>query len=124
MTVPDEELPASAPARRCWRPSDADAALPALDRLFDSVTAAVDRARGGGSGVDSRVLLHGMVAVLEEDGVLVRDFERRLIDFPARHRDGREILLCRIGSEASIEWWHDPEAGFAGRRSLADDPPW
>jgi hypothetical protein len=125
VTVPDDDLTAAAPPRRSWRPADADAALPALDRLFDSVMAAVDRGRRtDGTGADPRVLLHGLVAVLDEDCVLVRDVERRLIDFPALAADGHEILLCRIGTEPSIAWWHDPESGFAGRRSLADDPPW
>ena len=35
-------------------------------------------------------------------------------------RDGREILLCwRLGDDA-VEWWHEMDAGFAGRRPLID----
>lgn len=105
--------------------SDAESFLPALDRLLDSVDAATSRrARRPGHGADPRVLAHGVVLVLAEHGVVVRDLSRRLVDFPARAGDGREVLLCRIGSEPRIGWWHEPSDGFAGRRSLDDDPPW
>lgn len=117
--------PVQGPPRRWWSVVEADAYLPALDRLFETVEAAVDRARSRPAvGADPRLLLHGLVATLSEDGVLVRDLSRRLIDFPGRGPDGREVVWCRIGTEPTITWWHDPDAGFAGRRNLVDDPPW
>ena len=123
MTGP-AETPAG-PDRRSWRVEDAEAYLPALDRLFDSVLAGVERLRvAPGDGTDPRLLVHGLVAVLAEDCVVVRDVERRLIDFPTRGPDGTEVLLCRIADEDSIDWWHDHESGFGGRRSIEDDPPW
>ena len=54
---------------------------------------------------------------LNERGILLRDPESGLIDFPAR-RDGREIFLCwRLGEER-IQYWHGPDSGFAGRKPL------
>jgi len=53
-------------------------------------------------------------------GVLVKDLDMGLIDFPAL-RDGREVYLCwRLGEEARIAWWHETDAGFAGRQPFDD----
>lgn len=122
MTAGHQPVPG--PDRRSWDVADAEAFLPALDRLLDSVDEAVGRAPDRVDGADPRLVLHGLIAVLNEEGVLVRDLERRLVDFPAFGPDGERVLLCRIGAEPRIEWWHDPESGFAGRRRLDDDPPW
>jgi hypothetical protein len=50
-------------------------------------------------------------------GVLVKDLDTGLVDFPSV-RDGGEVLLCWQLGEDEIGWWHLPEAGFAGRRPL------
>ena len=60
-----------------------------------------------------RDALHELQAVQ----VVLRDLERGLVDFPAI-RDGREIYLCWEEGEGEIEWWHDPESGYAGRQPL------
>ena len=40
------------------------------------------------------------------------------MDFPAM-RDGKVVLLYwQLGEREEIEWWHDTEAGFAGRQRL------
>lgn len=53
-------------------------------------------------------------------GVLVKDIESGLIDFPSL-RAGREVYLCwRRGEGTRIGWWHEVEAGFAGRQPLED----
>jgi hypothetical protein len=55
---------------------------------------------------------------LEELGVQIKDYGRGLIDFPAM-REGRVVLLCwQMGEGDELEWWHDLEAGFAGRQPL------
>jgi hypothetical protein len=51
--------------------------------------------------------------------VVLRDLDRGLLDFPSV-RDGREIYLCWQEGEDAIGFWHEPDAGFAGRRPLAD----
>jgi len=58
------------------------------------------------------------VQELEERGIVLRDADRGLIDFPARHPGGRDVLLCWQLGEDDLEWWHLPEDGFAGRRPL------
>ena len=55
---------------------------------------------------------------LHELGIRLKDYSRGLIDFPTM-RDGREVLLCwQLGEDEKIEWWHELEAGFAGRQPL------
>ena len=62
------------------------------------------------------------LAELEEEGIVLRDPNRGLIDFPALHHSGREVLLCWQLGEDDLEWWHLPEDGFAGRRPLPLPP--
>jgi hypothetical protein len=50
-------------------------------------------------------------------GIVLRDAETGLIDFPSR-RDDREVFLCWRLGEKQVEYWHGPESGFAGRRPL------
>ncbi len=50
-------------------------------------------------------------------GVQIKDLDRGLIDFP-HLRDGREVFLCWELDEDDIEFWHDLDAGYAGREKL------
>jgi hypothetical protein len=104
-----------------------------IARDYGRVTAARDAARGAaerakeagggympGGAVYVRALagLAERAAQLEALGVQLKDYERGLIDFPAM-REGRVVLLCwQLGEGDRIEWWHDLEAGFAGRQPL------
>ena len=55
---------------------------------------------------------------LESLGVQLKDYTQGLIDFPSL-REGRVVLLCWKADEGDrVEWWHDIEAGFAGRQPL------
>lgn len=61
--------------------------------------------------------LDGFVAELKKLNVLLKDPIRGLIDFPSR-MDGRDICLCWQLDEDEIGFWHETDAGFAGRQSL------
>jgi hypothetical protein len=65
------------------------------------------------------VQLRDAVAELQELEVVLRDLDRGLLDFPSL-RDGREVYLCWQDGEDAIGFWHEPEAGFAGRQPLDD----
>jgi len=54
-------------------------------------------------------------------GCQLKDLERGLVDFLARKGD-EVICLCWLAGEPAIEWWHDLQAGFAGRRPVAELP--
>ena len=49
--------------------------------------------------------------------ILVKDLDRGLIDFPTLI-GGREVFLCWELDEDDIEFWHDLDAGYAGRERL------
>lgn len=76
----------------------------------------------GGGRETGELLLHfqrlesGVKGILNM-GILIKDVDEGLIDFLGK-RNGREIYLCWKHGEDDIEYWHDVEAGFAGRRPI------
>jgi hypothetical protein len=96
-----------------------------ISRYREDAKKAADAAeRGGGGFVDgvayAAILteLTTQLTELEALGVQLKDFDRGLVDFPSL-RDGRVVLLCwQIGEGDELEWWHDVDAGFAGRTPL------
>jgi hypothetical protein len=91
----------------------------------DEAKQAAEAAERGGGGISSGLAyaealttLTTAIAELETLGVQLKDFERGLVDFPSL-RDGRVVLLCwQMGEGDELEWWHDVDAGFAGRTPL------
>ena len=69
--------------------------------------------------VDSVSRLLFLLHQVKEMGVLLKDVEKGLCDFPYM-RQGRVVYLCWHLGEDSIEYWHDIEAGFGGREPLDD----
>ncbi|MEX1186013.1 MAG: DUF2203 domain-containing protein [Gemmatimonadaceae bacterium] len=57
------------------------------------------------------------VTELRELGVDFKGFDQGLVDFPAEI-DGRRVYLCWKLGEDSVEYWHEVDAGFAGRQKL------
>lgn len=49
--------------------------------------------------------------------IQIKDLDRGLIDFPAI-LNGREVFLCWEMGEDDIGFWHDLDAGYAGREPL------
>ncbi len=78
-----------------------------------------------GGGSPGRTVSEGFLELrdsmleLRELEVLLRDLDRGLLDFPSL-RDGREVYLCWQEGEDAIGFWHEPDAGFGGRRPLDD----
>ena len=77
---------------------------------------------GGGSYQGSAYLNHLMaltnaVNEIEKIGVLVKDYRTGLCDFP-HLKDGRIIYLCWKMDENQVKYWHEVDAGFAGRQPL------
>ena len=115
---------------------EANAALPEVQKLIETLRSASDRlgdrearealteaSPGNGGGDAGRTVSQGFLAMreamleLRRREVVLRDLQRGLVDFPAI-RDGQEIYLCWEEGEDEIGWWHEPEAGFGGRRPL------
>jgi hypothetical protein len=57
------------------------------------------------------------VGELEELGVVVKDVDLGLLDFPALH-EGEEIELCWHVGEDAVEHWHRVGEGYAGRKPI------
>lgn len=79
-----------------------------------------------GGGSPGRTVSEGFLELrdsmieLRELDVVLRDLDRGLLDFPSL-RDGQEVYLCWQEGEDAIGFWHEPDAGFGGRRPLDDD---
>jgi hypothetical protein len=50
-------------------------------------------------------------------GVEFKDYVQGLVDFPAQ-REGRTVYLCWRLGESAVEYWHEVDAGYAGRQPL------
>lgn len=87
------------------------------------IWAVVEKSAGnGGNPALSKMLpdfdrLDDILHRLQDMAIEVRDISIGLIDFPAV-KDGREICLCWKYNEDSIQFWHETEAGFAGRQII------
>jgi hypothetical protein len=96
-----------------------------LSTYREDAKKAAEAAEHGGGGLTDGVAyaaaltdLTLQLAELEGLGVQLKDFERGLVDFPSL-REGRIVLLCwQLGEGDELEWWHDVDAGFAGRTPL------
>jgi hypothetical protein len=56
---------------------------------------------------------------IDDWGIALRDIGSGLVDFPAL-ANGRPIWLCWKLGEGDIAWWHELQAGVAGRRPLIE----
>lgn len=123
--------------------AEANAVLPALRRVLIDLRAARDRATDLRRELDAlwpraeeRGVLDAITAAqreldaltdrlreiarwFDERGVILRDVDRGLVDFPSR-LGPREVFLCWLESEPRVEHWHGVEEGFTGRKRFAD----
>ena len=58
-----------------------------------------------------------LLDALERAGIVLRDIDRGLVDFPALI-EGREVYLCWELGEDEVDYWHDLEGGYGGREPL------
>ncbi len=64
--------------------------------------------------------MQNCVSRIRRLGCLVKGVEDGLVDFP-HLKDGREVCLCWKLGEDDIHFWHEADAGFAGRRPLEEE---
>lgn len=86
--------------------------LPVFEKSLDN----------GGSLAASQVALsfkriERLVRKIHATGALLKDINQGLLDFPSM-REGREVYLCWKYGEREIGFWHDTDAGFAGRQPI------
>jgi hypothetical protein len=86
---------------------------------------AIERSAGnGGIATLSRIAddfgrLDQLVHKVLDTGVQVKDINTGLLDFPA-WREDHEVYLCWKYGEDQIGFWHEIDAGFSGRRPIAE----
>jgi hypothetical protein len=84
---------------------------------------AVEKSVGnGGSRTLSRMVqdfekLDALVHRILETGAQIKDINIGLLDFSAL-KDGREVYLCWQYGEGDIAFWHEVDAGYAGRQPI------
>ena len=66
--------------------------------------------------------IDGFMSELEEIGCFFKDwnFSIGMVDFPALI-DGKEVFLCWKSDEEDIRFYHETEAGFAGRKPIPEN---
>ena len=75
---------------------------------------------GGVAGSDwfrYQQTLKDEVEYLADRGIMLRDPETGLVDFPAE-REGERVLLCWRLGEDDVAYFHTERSGFSGRRPL------
>lgn len=122
---------------RLFTVDEANALLPTLTALLKDVSlhlAAVREkaphmepilraagANGGGRvGSEYGVEAYNLYLAVErirELGVLIKDLDMGLLDFP-HEREGRVVFLCWHPPEERIGYWHEIASGYAGRQPL------
>jgi hypothetical protein len=121
---------------RHFTPKEANALLPQLTTLLTQLREAKDEltdaeahealseaAPTNGGGDEGRQVgvafleVRRLLETVEQAGLVLRDIDRGLVDFPALV-DGREIYLCWELGEDEVAYWHELEGGYGGREPL------
>jgi hypothetical protein len=89
-----------------------------LARTKDDIRRASARAEYGGY-LSSLHKISSNVQAIQEMGVLVKDLDLGLCDFPYL-REGRVVFLCWKFGEPEIKWWHETTSGYKDRCPLED----
>jgi hypothetical protein len=130
--------------QQTFTPDEANAALTELRPLVEELVAdkrALDEAQERADEVSSRISgnggdlpparlaeVHDLVSrratalartleQIQSLGVVVKDLDSGLVDFPSV-RDGEDVLLCWQLGEDEVAFWHRYEDGYAGRRPI------
>jgi hypothetical protein len=129
-------------ARKLFSLDEANALVPTLTEAFAAIRAeresieallpdirraAARRREGGGSLMGPRYVealerISAQVERVSALGVLVKDVDQGLCDFPCQSGD-RLVLLCWQYPEPDVAWWHSVDEGFRGRRPLDELEP-
>lgn len=59
------------------------------------------------------------VSALKDAGCEIKDIDEGIVDWRTI-KGGCDVLLCWKLGEKEVSFWHDPDAGFAGRRPISE----
>ena len=95
----------------------------ARDVVVSSAEVVRDRSATNGGGREGSALYDALRTLRQElerlgsEGIILRDADSGLIDFPSR-REGRVVYLCWRPDEDRVRYWHEVDSGFPGRKPL------
>jgi hypothetical protein len=121
--------------RRFFTPEEANRTLPLVRAIVKDVVEAARQVRAAATElgrnlrgteresrqqelVVQRDRFEALLRELNDLGIELKDTERGLVDFPAKHQ-GRNVLICWHLGEERIGFWHELTDGFAGRKPIS-----
>jgi hypothetical protein len=102
---------------RLPRLRDARRRLIESSRRIEEAVAADGGGVAGSEWFEAGEAVKTEVTYLADRGILLKDPETGLVDFPAV-REGRTVYLCWRLGEDRVGWFHEVTSGFGGRRPL------
>jgi hypothetical protein len=77
---------------------------------------------GGGTVVGVKYIkglqdINGSLHAIQEVGVVIKDVEIGLCDFPFMLND-KLVFLCWKSGEDQVCWWHDIDSGYSDRKPI------
>ena len=129
-------------SERIFTLSEANGLIPELEQLWGNIKAgrqilvdtreevkkaSAQASLGGGTVVGVQYIkglqdINGSLHAIQELGVVIKDVEIGLCDFPFL-LDDRLVFLCWKSGEEQVRWWHDIDSGFADRQPIEDTNP-
>jgi hypothetical protein len=116
-----------------FTPAEAIKTLPLVKRIVEDILSTTKEMRLYAEDIQGKVEkdpfmlkmadnVEEFIKELEEIGCFYKDwnFTIGLVDFPSII-DGREVFLCWRSDEETISFYHDIEAGFAGRKRIPEE---
>jgi hypothetical protein len=127
-------------SERIFTLSEANALVPELEQHWTSIKqgrkilidtreevkkASEKASAGGGTVVGVKYIkglqdINGSLHAIQEMGVVIKDVEIGLCDFPFMYND-KLVFLCWKSGEDTVGWWHDIDSGYANRQPI-DQP--
>lgn len=89
---------------------------PSLDGMLEKMIGN-GGSRQAGELLEAFERLRSAVLRIQAKGVLVKDIQSGLLDFPSL-REGRTVFLCWQYDEPDVAFWHELDTGFAGRKPI------
>jgi hypothetical protein len=127
-------------SERIFTLSEANALVPELEQHWTSIKqgrkilidtrdevkkASENASVGGGTVVGVKYIkglqdINGSLHAIQEMGVVIKDVEIGLCDFPFMYKE-KLVFLCWKSGEDTVGWWHDIDSGYANRQPI-DQP--
>jgi hypothetical protein len=117
FTVEEADAELEELRERLPRLREARDALIASSRRISDAVASDGGGIAGSEWFSYQEALKTEVLFLADHGILLRDPDIGLVDFPAE-REGRRVYLCWKLGEDRVGWYHEATGGFGGRRPL------